>query len=87
MEGQTCPKCGSKKIARILYGLPDFIKIKKEVEEGSIVLGGCCVLPWNPSHRCRDCGEDIYSPSAEKARKELEHSSDNKKIPFRQIFE
>ncbi len=53
-----CPDCGSIRIARIMYGLPDFSseELKKAVEEGRIVLGGCIVGPDSPRWECKGCG-------------------------------
>ena len=53
-----CPQCGSPRIARIVYGLPDFSsgELKKAVEEGRIVLGGCIVGPDSPRWECKGCG-------------------------------
>ncbi len=53
-----CPQCGSSKIARIMYGLPDFSsgELKKDIEEGRIVLGGCIVGPDSPRWECKGCG-------------------------------
>ncbi len=55
---RKCPQCGSPRIAMIMYGLPDFSseKLKKDVEEGRIVLGGCIVRPDNPRWQCKGCG-------------------------------
>lgn len=39
-----CPYCGSKNIARILYGSLVYSKaLKKKTDDGKIVLGGCCI--------------------------------------------
>lgn len=56
-----CPDCGSIRIARILYGLPDFSseELKKTLQDGRIVLGGCIVTPDSPRWRCKDCGAGI----------------------------
>ncbi len=56
-----CPQCGSPKIARIMYGLPDFSseELKKAVEEGRIVLGGCIVAPDSPRWKCKGCGASM----------------------------
>jgi ribosomal protein L37AE/L43A len=53
-----CPDCGSIRIARIMYGLPDFSseELKKDVEEGRIVLGGCIIAPDSPRWQCKGCG-------------------------------
>lgn len=51
-----CPKCGSKKIAKILCGLPAFsAELERKLEEGTVVLGGCWVTPNSKSYCCQDC--------------------------------
>ncbi len=52
-----CPKCGSKRIARILWGMPAFTEeLERDLEEGRIVLGGCCISEDSRDWECRDCG-------------------------------
>jgi hypothetical protein len=56
-----CPICGSDKIASFLYGLPVFSEyLKKELNEGTIKLGGCCVSDDDPLFRCLDCHLDFF---------------------------
>ncbi|HLR81994.1 MAG TPA: hypothetical protein VK051_02535 [Paenalcaligenes sp.] len=59
----VCPHCGSKDIAEIMYGYPDFTseKLKKDLDEGKIALGGCVVLGdvEQPTKKCNQCGEDF----------------------------
>ena len=56
-----CPKCGSQKIAKILYGMPAYsTKLRKDMDEGKIVLGGCCIGMDDPVWKCVDCKLDIY---------------------------
>jgi hypothetical protein len=50
-----CPKCGSLKVASILNGMPASRKIEKEVDEGRVVLGGCCVTDNSPTWKCLEC--------------------------------
>lgn len=52
----NCPKCNSKNIAWILWGLPaDMKSLKKELDQGKIVLGGCLVSNNDPKWECNDC--------------------------------
>ncbi len=52
-----CPKCGSERVARILYGLPIFNdELKRKLETGEVVLGGCMVTGDDPSWHCAECG-------------------------------
>jgi len=50
----NCPKCGSKKVVRIIYGLPSR-ETFEEAKEGKIILGGCCVSYNSPNFHCKDC--------------------------------
>jgi hypothetical protein len=52
-----CPACHSARVARILYGLPHFTpELGKELDEGRVVLGGCCVFGDDPEWHCTACG-------------------------------
>jgi hypothetical protein len=56
---KQCPKCGSTKVASILYGLPIFdARLERELEAGETVLGGCCVSTGSPTRRCNSCGHN-----------------------------
>jgi len=58
MEKEVCPKCGSKNVLKIMYGLPR-LEAFEAAERGEYVLGGCCVMAEN--RRCKDCRtEFIY---------------------------
>jgi len=58
---QSCPACGSKRIAEILYGMPVYSsKLQKEEKEGKIVIGGCCITDDDPTWQCQKCSIDIY---------------------------
>ncbi|MDR1941322.1 MAG: hypothetical protein LBQ47_03260 [Endomicrobium sp.] len=55
MERKICPKCNSQNTAYILYGLPIMSgKLRKQIDKGTLVLGGCCVTD-NATHHCNDC--------------------------------
>ena len=59
-----CPACGSRRMARILYGMPmGDEKLTRDLDAGRIVLGGCCVTDDDRSWRCADCALGVYSPS------------------------
>jgi len=54
----SCPKCGSKNIGDIVYGLlitPDWNKNLKRPAK----LGGCTVYPEMPTLFCVDCGNEF----------------------------
>lgn len=58
---RKCPACGSKRIARILYGLPAFSdELQRDLEEGKITLGGCCIRDDDPVWQCADCDMEFY---------------------------
>jgi hypothetical protein len=50
-----CPRCGSRKRRRILYGFP--VRMLTAEEERRFVLGGCVISLDDPTHECNDCGE------------------------------
>ncbi len=52
----SCPKCGSRKVAKILYGMPVFNdELEQALKAGRIVLGGCCVSDDDPIWACVEC--------------------------------
>ena len=58
-----CPKCGSKKLAPILYGMPAFDEeMKRKLDNQELVLGGCCISGDEPQYHCFGCGKDICTP-------------------------
>lgn len=51
-----CPECGSGRVASILYGLPMFDEeLKRQIDAGEIILGGCCVRGDDPLWECMKC--------------------------------
>jgi len=60
IKPMECPACGSNKIAVIFYGMPAFSEVEKDIEEGKIVLGGCCISDDDPTWKCIACETDIY---------------------------
>ena len=58
-----CPRCGSKNIAEILYGLPDYNEeLQSEIKEGKLRLGGCCASELDPKYYCNDCKKGFATP-------------------------
>jgi len=56
-----CSKCDSTKIAHILYGYPMYDdKLEKQIDRGTITLGGCCVTGNDPKYECVTCGMQFY---------------------------
>lgn len=57
----VCPVCRSKRIAQYMYGMPAYSeKLKKELDEGKTILGGCCISDQDPSFACLECKTDFY---------------------------
>jgi hypothetical protein len=57
--GDNCPKCHSRKVAKILYGLYSFYlpaNLKADLDAGRIRFGGCCVSKDSPLWHCLACG-------------------------------
>jgi hypothetical protein len=53
---KKCPKCGSKRVAKILYGKPIRDFIEEPLRRGEIVLGGDVPEGNVPSEHCLACG-------------------------------
>jgi hypothetical protein len=51
-----CPRCDSKEIARILWGMPAFDEdLERALDEGNVVLGGCLISEADPNRHCLAC--------------------------------
>lgn len=61
---RKCPKCNSKNVIPIIYGMPSYEGFLK-AERKEIFLGGCCIPIDNNGrviggeYYCKDC-ENIY---------------------------
>lgn len=53
---ERCPRCGSDRIVRIVYGMPTFEAGDAE-ERGEIILGGC--MPMGRDWGCAACGYEF----------------------------
>ena len=51
---KKCPKCSSKNVIPIVYGLPS-PELFEKAEAGKVKLGGCCVGENDPEIYCKDC--------------------------------
>ena len=51
---KQCPKCGSKKSVKIIYGMPSY-ELFELAEVGKVKLGGCVIIEDNPEYLCKDC--------------------------------
>ena len=68
---RKCPHCGLAKIADILYGYPVFSpELEKELKDGKIELGGCCITGDDPMWKCTECETDIYKETDKRAKHE-----------------
>lgn len=51
---KKCPKCGSRNVLKIIYGMPPYEMYLKE-KRGEIKLGGCRISDFSPEYYCKDC--------------------------------
>lgn len=53
----VCPKCGSQRVAPVLYGYPTYEAFKLS-EQGKLILGGCQMINDmpQPDYGCLECG-------------------------------
>lgn len=57
--GKVCPKCGSKNIVYLMYGLIEEGRYEKEIANGEIALM-CCGIDGKNLY-CKDCEYDWAS--------------------------
>lgn len=58
---EKCPCCGAPSVAPIMYGLPDFSpELRRAVDAGELVLGGCVVSNDDPRWKCTKCKTFFY---------------------------
>ena len=56
-DGIKCPKCGSERVAMVLYGMPVFDEeLEAKIDAGDVVLNGCCIDKPTFPYECRECG-------------------------------
>lgn len=66
MARRICPRCGSKKTAKILYGMPAMSpELQEQFNKGEVVLGGCLITNCDPVYHCNKCKKDFGAPTAE----------------------
>lgn len=53
-----CPKCGCRRVVKIIYGEPTHEALLK-YHEGKVALGGCCIVVGGPVWQCLDCETGI----------------------------
>jgi hypothetical protein len=55
---RPCPRCGSSRTLRVVYGLPD-LELVEASQRGDVALGGCIVEPEAPDYECGGCGAPL----------------------------
>ena len=56
-RSRTCPRCGSREIAKIQHGEPAYSEgLEADLEARRVVLGGCMVWHDQPDRTCTACG-------------------------------
>ena len=74
---RRCPRCGSARVAAILWGLPaGSPALDRDLEAGRVVLGGCCVGDDDPAWECADCGAGIHREAPYSARDKFDQPLD-----------
>ena len=58
-----CIKCGSSRVAPILYGMPAFSEeLEEKLNNEKLYLGGCCLTGADPKYHCFKCKKDFGTP-------------------------
>ena len=53
---RKCPSCGTRDIARIMYGLPLMDDVwRQKLDGGEWSIGGCMIMPNAPDRECNTC--------------------------------
>jgi ribosomal protein L37AE/L43A len=55
----TCPKCDSTDVRRIIYGRPTAESLER-IKRGEACLGHCFIEPWLPDWRCHACRHEWF---------------------------
>ena len=60
---RKCPKCGSRRLAPILYGMPAHSEeMEQQLKDEKLYLGGCCISGMQPTYHCFECKKDVGTP-------------------------
>ena len=63
---QPCSRCGSRNVARVMYGYPAYSeRLERELVTGETRLGGCVVWPDQPKLVCHTCGLEMLADGTE----------------------
>lgn len=58
---KRCKACRSSRIAYILHGMPAMdAQMERDIQEGRLVLGGCCVTEDDAEWQCTTCGTPVH---------------------------
>ena len=58
---RNCPNCDNSPVASILSGMPAYDeKMQKDIADGRLTLGGCCIGPDDPKWKCSNCDLEMY---------------------------
>ncbi len=58
-----CIKCGSGRVAPILYGMPAFSEeLERKLNSQKLYLGDCCVTGADPKYHCFECKKNFGIP-------------------------
>ena len=55
---RKCPKCESKEVVPIIYGMPSE-ELLEEMGKGEVALGGCCIIEGQPEWYCKTCDHEF----------------------------
>jgi hypothetical protein len=55
---RICPKCKSKKVVPIVYGMPSTEMLEK-LNRDEVALGGCVVIDGQPKWYCNACDHEF----------------------------
>lgn len=59
-KAPKCPKCGSGSVAQIIWGDPVYYDgLIRDIDEGRVHIGGCCITGNDPDWHCNDCEEEF----------------------------
>ena len=60
---RKCPKCGSRRVAPIQYGMPAYSEeMEQQLKDEKLYLGGCCISGMQPTYHCFECKKDVGTP-------------------------
>lgn len=74
---KKCPKCGSKRVAPILYGMPVMDEaLEAKMNAGEIFIGGCCITGFDEKYYCNACKKKYGAVAQIKNGEDIEFLTD-----------